>query len=224
MKLSLSKVIKTKRAAKITRKSHTPAPAQNTVQRWLPVQDVSAGILRRSDDRLVAVIRVEPAAFTLLSQAERARRIAALHEAIQALPGAVQICAVPRPIDLDAYITDLEAKLVEVDGSRKTILRGYVHYVRSLAASAGAMERRFYLLIPGGKGKGSREELLQRAGELVAALGRAELQAHLCSDQEVLDLLFCFFHPAQAAFERAAIPAVAPVYTTAKDVTEYGLD
>lgn len=220
----LPKVIKTKRSAKTTHKSRTPAPAGNTVQHWLPVRDVSNGILRRSDDRLVAVIRVEPAAFTLLSQAERARRIAALHEAIQALPGAVQICAVPRPIDLDAYITDLEAKLVEVDGSRKTILRGYVHYVRSLAASAAAMERRFYLLIPGWKDKGSREELLQRAGELVAALGRAELQAHLCSDQEVLDLLFCFFHPAQAAFERAAIPAVAPVYTTAKDVMEYGLD
>ncbi|KKM13034.1 hypothetical protein SY88_00235 [Clostridiales bacterium PH28_bin88] len=225
MKLPLPKVIKTKRSAKTTHKSRTPTPAGNTVQYWLPVRDVSNGILRRSDDRLVAIIRVEPAAFTLLSQAERARRIAALHEVIQALPGAVQVCAVPRPIDLDAYITGLEAKLVEVDGSRKTILRGYVHYVRGLAATAAAMERRFYLLVTGdGKNKGVREELLHRMMELVAALNRAELQAHLCSDQEVLDLLFCFFHPAQAAFERAAIPAVAPVYTTAKDVMEYGLD
>lgn len=225
MKLSLAKGIKTKRTAKTTHKSRTPVSAGNTVQRWLPVQDVSGGFLVRAGGHLVAVIRVEPAAFSLLSQAERARRITALHEAIQALPGAVQVCAVPRPIDLDAYITGLEAKLVEADGSRRGVLRGYVHYVRRLAANAEALERRFYVLIPGeGKDRGSREELQQRAHELVAALGRAELQARLCDDQEVLDLLFCFFHPAQAAFERAAILAVAPVYTTAKDVTDYGLD
>lgn len=224
-KLSLPKLVKPKHLVAVANKRPVSPVARQIVQNWLPVQDISSGLLMRSDGQLVAAIRVEPAAFTLLSEVERARRITALHEIIQALPGAVQICTIPRPIDLDIYIADLEAQMEDVYGSRKNVLRGYVNYVRRLAANAEALERRFYLLMPGGeKKKGTQDELLQRVRELVTALERAELQAHICSDQEVLDLLFCFFHPAQAAFERAVIPAAAPVYTTAKDVMQYGLD
>lgn len=220
-KLALPKMFKPKQPAAAGNKRAAASGVPPVVQNWLPVRHVFSGLLTRSDGRLAAVVRVEPAAFSLLSQAERTRRIAALHEAIQALPGPVQICAVPRPIDLDAYIADLEAQLADAEGSRKAVLRGYVQYVRRLAANAEAMERRFYVLMAGEEQqKGSPEELLQRVQEFVAALGRAELQAHLCDDQEVLDLLFCFFHPAQAAFERPAVPAVAPVYTTAKDVMD----
>jgi len=225
MKLALPGLAKVKRSSRPGSKDISSADTKHTVQQWLPVQDILGGFLVRADGYLAAVIRVEPAAFSLLSQTERARRITALHEAIQGLPGGVQVVSVPRPIDLDAYITDLEARQLEADGSRKAVLRGYVHYVRSLAANAEAMERRFYLLIAGeGRNRGEREELQQRTGELVQALARAELQVKLCNEQEVLDLLFCFFHPAQAAFERPAIPTAAPVYTTAKEVMDYGLD
>ncbi len=196
---------------------------KNTVQQWLPLRDIAGGCLVLAGGSVVAVVRVEPSPFTLLSAGERARRIAALHEAIQALPGPAQVCAIPRPIDLDAYLAELEARLAETDGSRRAVLRGYARYVRGLVAGAAAMERRFYVLLPGdGRKKGGREETMQRAGELVAALARADLAAHLCGDQEILDLLFCFFHPAQAAFERAEFPAAAPLYLTAGEVGDHG--
>ena len=191
----------------------TAAPA---VQDWLPVRDVVRGLLVRADGVLVAAVRVEPAPFGLLSERERERRIGALHEAIQALPGAVQIAVVPRPIDLDAYLGDLEGRLGEADGPRRALLRGYLSYVRSLVGGGEALERRFYVLIPanapGGARRGAREELTQRALEFVAALGRAELQAHPCDDREVVDLLFTWLHPAQAAFERPGDPGPAVRY------------
>ena len=193
------------------------APA---VQDWLPVADIDRGLIVRSDGVLVAAVRVEPAPFGLLSDRERERRIGALHEAIQALPGAVQIAVVPRPIDLDAYLRDLEGRLPEADGNRRTLLRGYLSYVRGLVGGGEALERRFYVLIPanaqGGSRRGAREELTQRAVEFVAALGRAELQAHLCDDREIIDLLFTWLHPAQAAFERPADPVPAPRYMPAE--------
>lgn len=194
-----------------------PVPrAGGSVQSWLPVQDVDRGVMVRSDGALVAVVRVEPSPFGLLSDRERERRISALHEAIQALPGAVQIAVVPRPIDLDAYLRDLEGCLREADGARRGLLRGYLAYVRSLVGSGEALERRFYVLIPvagaDAQRRGARDELLQRATEFVAALGRAELQAHLCDDREIIDLLFVWLHPAQAAFERAAETVPAPRY------------
>lgn len=195
------------------------------VQRWLPVRNIFFGLIHRYDGSLVGVIRVEPAAFGLLSPGEKNRRIAGLHEAIQTLTGAAQICAIPRPINLDAYITDLENRILEAEGSSKTMLRGYVQYVRSLVASAQAMERRFYVLMTeDGKKKGAREQLQQRMGEFVSALGRAELRAHICSDQEVLDLLFCFFHPAQAALERPTWPVSAPIYVMQREGMYYGLN
>lgn len=224
-KLAIPKLFKPRQSAAANSKKGAVSTVPPIVQNWLPVQYVSSGLIIRSDGRQVAVLRVEPASFNLLSEAERARRITGLHEAIQALPGSVQICSVPRPIDLDLYIAELERQLEEAEGSRKNILRGYVQYVRRLATNAEAMERRFYVLMAGEeKKKGSEEELLQKAQEFAAALGRAELQVHLCNDQEVLDLLFCFFHPAQAAFERLSFPAVAPVYATTKGGLSDGLD
>lgn len=206
-------------------KNSAPASERPVVQNWLPVQNISSGLMQRSGGWLVGAIRVEPAAFGLLSPEERSRRIAGLHEAIQALSGEAQICAIPRPINLDAYIAALENQSMEAEGSRKSMLRGYLQYVRRLVASAQAMERRFYVLMSEDrKKKGAREQLLQRMGEFVSALGRADLQAHICSDHEVLDLLFCFSHPAQAAFERATWPAVAPIYVTTKEGMNCGFN
>ncbi len=197
-----------------------PAPA---VQAWLPVADVDHGLIVRSDGALVAVVRVEPAPFALLSERERERRISALHEAIQSLPGAVQVAVVPRPIDLDSYLRDLEARLRDVDGPRRNLLRGYLSYVRSLVGSGEALERRFYVLIPAAgqdaKRRGARDELIQRTTEFVSALGRAELTAHLCNDREVIDLLYSWLHPAQAAFERPTEPVPAARYVPDSEVS-----
>lgn len=184
-----------------------------SVQSWLPVQDVRDAVMVRADGSSVAAVRVDPAPFALLSERERERRIAGLHEALQALPGSAQIAVVPRPLDLDAYLASLESFLVEADGARRGLLRNYLAYVRGLVTSAGALERRFYLLLPSGyRGPADRDELLQKARELVAALGRAELSAHLCDERELIDLLFVYAHPAQAAFERAELPAAAALY------------
>ncbi|MBS3976627.1 MAG: TraC family protein [Syntrophomonadaceae bacterium] len=199
-------------------------PGKAAVQAWLPVVDVSQGMLVRRDGSLAAVIRIEAAPFALLSERERERRIAAMREVIQMIPGQAQIVAVPRPIDLDAYLTSLDALATEAVGPRRSLLRGYLGYVRGLATSAGATERRYYILLPGERGrKESRDELAAKARDMVAALARADLQARICSDQEELDLLYVWLNPAQAAFERPSLPgAIAPVYLSAKEVATHG--
>ena len=134
--------------SKLPSKSKKPSNRQatinkrdNTVQNWLPIKDIKEGLIYHTDGKPVAVVRVEPSAFTLLSDREKERRISALFEAIQAVPGDMQIVAVPRPIDLDVYIKDLEEKLQETQGRRKAMLRGYTNYVRKITAGAEAMEK-----------------------------------------------------------------------------------
>lgn len=210
-------ILKSKILNKPSSRQVTISKKDNTVQNWLPIKDIKEGLIYHSDGKPVAVVRVEPSAFTLLSEREKERRISALFEAIQAVPGDMQIAAVPRPIDLDVYIKDLEEKLQETQGKRKTMLRGYANYVRKITAGAEAMEKRFFILIPGTK-KGE-DELLHKTQEFIGELGRAELDAHICSYQEILDMLFSFFHMAQAAFERAEeIETVAPYCSFRKEV------
>ncbi len=200
------------------RSSGTEARSHHSVQDWLPVRDVDRGLMVRDGGALVAVVRVEPAAFGLLSEGERDRRIGALHEAVQALPGAAQILVVPRPIDLDAYLGSLEATLAEAEGMRRSALRGYLGYVRAVVGGGEAQEHRYYVLLPAeGVRRSAREELVARAAEFVAALTRADLRAHLCDDAEILDLLYGWLHPAHAARERVEVaPPPAPRYVPEK--------
>lgn len=178
-----------------------PAHGHESVQSWLPVQDIDDGMFYRPDGKAVGVIRVQPAAFTLLSDRERERRVTTLFEAIQSLPGRAQIVAVPRPIDLDQYLRDLDSRHQEADGARKRLLHGYKSYVRTIVAHAEAMEKRFFVLIPNTTDQA--DELFQKMREFVANLERADLYSHICESREILDLQFTFFNAAQAAFERA---------------------
>ena len=196
-----------------------PARRVPTVQDWLPVRDVRRGVILRTDGTAVAVVRVEPAPFGLLSDAERERRIAAVHEAIQGLPGPAQIVVTSRPIDLDAYLLDLERRLAEAEGARRSLLRGYLGYVRGLAAGGEATERRFHVLLVGEAGRTDGEVVLQRASEFAAALARADLAAHVCEDRGVTDLLFSFLHPARAGTESADEPALTARYVPFKEGT-----
>ena len=196
-----------------------PTRRATAVQDWLPVRDVRRGVILRTDGTAVAVVRVEPAPFGLLSDAERERRIAAVHEAIQGLAGPAQIVVTSRPIDLDAYLLDLERRLAEAEGARRSLLRGYLGYVRGLAAGGEATERGFHVLLAGEAGRTEGQVALQRASEFAAALARADLAAHVCDDREVTDLLFSFLHPAHAATESAAEPAPAARYVPPREVT-----
>ena len=189
------------------------------MQDWLPVRDVRQGVILRTDGTAVAVVRVEPAPFGLLSVAERERRIAAVHEAIHGLAGPAQIVVTSRPIDLDAYLLDLERRLAEAEGARRSLLRGYLGYVRGLAVGGAATERRFHVLLVGEAGRMDGQAVLQRASEFAAALARADLAAHVCDDREVADLLFSFLHPARAGTESADEPAPATRYISPREVT-----
>ncbi|HHW02054.1 MAG TPA: conjugal transfer protein TraC [Thermoanaerobacterales bacterium] len=200
----------------------TTDDSMQTVQKWLPVDDIDGGLMKLKGGQVTAVVKVEPAPFTLLSEQEKDRRIKSLYEAFQALSYKVEIFCIPRPIDLDQYLNDLEDLLKETDPGRRPILRGYLNYVRGIVSSAEATERRFYILIP--EEKSRADELQKKVREFVALLSAAELKAEICSESEILDMLFCFFNPAQAAFERPGIVSAAPMVKTVEELIKDGVD
>ncbi len=199
------------------------AARKATAQAWLrgEVADVTGGLLVRGDGSLVAVLQVGPANTSLLSDRERAQRISALHEALQGIRDAYQILAVPRPIDLDAYLRHLEDLLREAGPKRRHLLSQYLAYVRRVVGTGEAQERRFYLLLPlaaqDAKRRGAADDLRQRAAEVAAALGRADLHTVVLDDRALMDLLHAWLHPSTSAFERADLASPATIYVPGGD-------
>ncbi|MTI85631.1 MAG: conjugal transfer protein TraC [Firmicutes bacterium] len=189
---------------------------KTSVQQWLPLKDVAGDVIHRKDGTVVAVLRVLPYNFGLKSKSEKKRTISAVHEALNGQREPLQILCQGRPVDLDKYLRYLESLTRDrgaVDNPfRRRLLQKYLKYVSDVAAGGEALERRYYILVPQAEGGHSREEVIQRAFELKGKLEGAGLTVDVCNEQEIIDLLFCFTHPVQAAFERP--PDVMPKITT----------
>ncbi|OPX88211.1 MAG: hypothetical protein A4E53_02103 [Pelotomaculum sp. PtaB.Bin104] len=183
-------------------------------QDWLPFYDVSDGVLKRRDGWLVSALKVEPLNIDLKSASEKKRIIRTVHEAFNGLWEAFQIICVGRPVDLDAYLQDLEDKVEKADSRRKKHLREYIRHVAGIVTGGEALEHRHYILLSQEPDTQAREELLKRSYEMAGDLKKSGLKVSLCTDVEIIDLLFTFTHPAQAAYEHApsfSRPKVPPL-------------
>lgn len=177
---------------------------RKTAQEWLPVKDVNNSLLVRGDKYLVAILKIEPVNISLLSDNEKKRIISALHEVINGAQEPMQWLSIGRSVDLDGYIAKLEQKAQDTqDFARKKLLKGYIRQAAEMAAGGDTLERRFYVLLARKQGKHADDELKSRARELASGIASAGLRAELCNDKQIIDLLFTFHQPGQAAFERA---------------------
>lgn len=184
----------------------TTVQTQPAVQDWMPVVDVFNSVIKRRDGHLVTAIRVQPLNMGLLSDKEQARKVAALHEILNGQQRHFQIVCIGRPVDLDGYIAKLDQLQRDAqDMIRRRILQNNMRQAAAMATGGEAIERRFYILLSQPPGKLAEQELMQRATELAASLSAMELFADVCDDRELMDLLFVFTHPAQAAYERMPV-------------------
>lgn len=187
----------------------TPASRPNGIssQQWLPIKDVSNGFIVRKDGALVCAIRVQPINLNLLSTNEKRRKVKSLEEVLNGTDYSIQIISIARPVDLDAYIAKLQKIRSQEENSIKHRLLGdYISQAAAVAVTGDALDRQFYILLdefPTNKHHQSEAILIRRATELISNLNSADLSSHLCSDEELRELLFIFTHPAQAAYERA---------------------
>lgn len=176
---------------------------KKAVQEWMPIFDVDGGMKRR-DDFLVMALEVIPKNIDLLSRNERKRIIANLHEIINGQQEYLSWVSLGRPVDLDQYLNNLEQKVKNTDDLvRKKILNIYIKQAVSMASSGETLERKFYIvIIEDQKIEHARQELENRIRELQSNLQAADLKSEICEDKELINLLFIFTHPTQAAFER----------------------
>ncbi|MGA2502099.1 MAG: TraC family protein [Tepidisphaeraceae bacterium] len=181
---------------------------KKSAQDWLPFKDIVSNAIHKRDGSMVAVLRVDPMNISLKSDHEKQRIISAVHEAINGQREPIQIICLPRALDLDQYLSSLNDRLKNTtDNLKRRLLAEYVRYVAGLVTEGDVLERRYYILLeqkPGaGKRQNQREELQKRCYEFAGSLGASGLLVRMCGDPEIIDLLFSFLAPRQAAYESA---------------------
>ncbi|ADL07208.1 hypothetical protein [Thermosediminibacter oceani] len=190
---------------------------KKSVQEWLPVIDITENFVKLKDGRYVSILKVRPLNIGLKSDNEKKRIIHSVFEALNGLKEPLQIFSMGRPVDLDPYIQSLNTKSrEEINITKKRLLQEYLKYVASIATGGEAIERRFFIMLSGKE----KDELKTKAHELAANLDKSGLKAEMCTDQDIIDLLFCFSHPSQAAFERPPAftgPYLPPTYFSGGD-------
>ncbi|WKV10343.1 hypothetical protein Q2T46_02970 [Thermoanaerobacterium sp. CMT5567-10] len=185
---------------------------KKAVQDWFPVKDIGDDTILLKDGRYVCALRVWPLNIGLKSESEKKKIIQSMYETLNGLKDTMQIFSIGRPVDLDSYIGFLQSKSKEeVNMTKRKLLQEYLKYVASIVTSGEAIERRFFIMISGKE----KEELKVKIYELASNLEKSGLKSDITTDQELIDVLFSFTHPAQAAFEKAPAfngPYLPPVF------------
>lgn len=196
-----------------------PDPSAESSSRWVAdrVRAVADGLLwRGGDGAVVSVVRVEPVAMGLLSEREQVARVEGLHEALHVVTGAFQIVSVQRAVDLDAYLADLDGTVRDATApQQRALAREYREYVRGLVSGGEVREQRYYLLLgpdPTNQGAWKEPDASKAGVDMVAALGKAGLTAHVADATEIVDLLATALQPGRRADEPVVEPARLPVW------------
>lgn len=195
----------------------TPAPSAPptlTTQQWLPVADLHDGFLFRPDGGVVAGVAIRPPALGLKSQAEQGQLVQGLQVALDGTGCPVQILTLPRPIDLDRYLADLDVRLQDTpNGDRRRVLGDYLRWVAGLVRQGEAVERRSYVLLSR-SGPDAVAEHRTTLRALLDDLSRLRgVEAAALTDADWRQLLFLAFHGQRAAFEPApADRRATPLY------------
>ena len=199
-------------------KPKKPTPAEQaawSAQAWLPLRDLRGGLLIRQDGAMVAGLSIAPYSLALKSTREQTQAVDVLTEALNGLDCAWQWLSLYRPVDLNAYLHQVDGTLETTpQGKRRQVLADYLRWATGLVRAGETVERKYYLLLTRTSkdaGNEHRNTLQHLSGTLNGLRG---FQATPLDDAAWRELLFLAFHAEQAAFEPIpdGFSAQAPVY------------
>lgn len=202
----MKNLFKKKKVEEISEEEKVQQKRERTAQQWIPVADIDGPTIVRKDDVLVKMIRIFPENLDLYSDREKRRKIEALAEGLNGETEHFKFFCIGRPVDLNIYLSWLQDKAKqESDFVRKNLLKGYIQQASKMASSGETMERRFYIVLTKPNGNKALMELNSRVEEFKEKFSDAELEAVICDEDEMMDVLDLFANPNQAGVEKTTI-------------------
>ena len=178
--------------------------AKGSARSQIGIKEVKDGILILPDNRYRSVLSTSSVNFELQSENEQDVIVDAFQSFLNSLTVPIQILVRVRELDIDRYLEDFQAKLMdESEDIYKKQLDNYSEFIRKLVAGNKILSRRFYLVIPhDNKNKEDfntvKEQLMLEQEIIIKGLEKIGMTARQLSSLEVLDLFYSFYRPDQA--------------------------
>jgi hypothetical protein len=210
---------------------------KHSTQDFLEFEQIREGIMILKNKSLRAVIAISSLNFALKSKEEQQAIIYLFREFLNSLDFSTQILIHSRRINISGYLDKLrEFEEKEENDLLKMQISEYRNFIEEIVAGGNIIQKSFYAIIPfaftesiemarGKKPKlpkitvlteeefqRAKNQLLQRVEFVVLGLRKCGLQSIPLNSQELIELLWTFYHPQEA--EKGYYPEIPPELIT----------
>lgn len=116
------------------------------MQDFLPIKNLSNGIIETVDGRYIKILEIEPINFLLRSDEEQMNIISSFASWLKISPMRLQIKSITRKADSDKHIAMVRKELAEEDNEKcKELSEDYIRLIKDIG-NREALTRRFFLV------------------------------------------------------------------------------
>ena len=116
------------------------------VQDFLPIKNLSNGIIETVDGRYIKILEIEPINFLLRSDEEQMNIISSFASWLKISPMRLQFKSITRKADSDKHIAMVQKELAEEDNEKcKELSEDYIRLIKDIG-NREALTRRFFLV------------------------------------------------------------------------------
>ncbi len=174
------------------------------VQDYLPIDQISNGIIKTTDGRYIKILEIEPVNFLLRSEDEQFNIISSFAAWLKISPMQLQFKSITRRADSDKHVTMVKQELQNEESDRcRHLGEGYIRLIRDVG-SREALTRRFFLIFQYEEfRRGDADDYGQVIGMMQAAEQTARAYFFQCGnailspkdpDEAMAEILYMYFN------------------------------
>lgn len=116
------------------------------VQDFIPIKNITHGIVETTDGRYIKILEIEPINFMLRSSEEQFSIISSFASWLKISPMRLQFKSITRKADSDKHVAMIQEELAEEENEQcKSLGEGYIRLIKDVG-SREALTRRFFLI------------------------------------------------------------------------------
>ena len=176
---------------------------QETVQDFIPIKNIRAGIIETVDGRYIKILEIEPINFMLRSESEQLNIITTFANWLKISPTRLQFKSITRKADSDRHIAILRKELEKERSKKcKELGEGYIKLIKEVGMEE-ALTRRFFLIFEYESPQRIYDDFSTAYSALKAAEQNAKAYFGLCGnsileykdeDEVTAEILYAFFN------------------------------
>ncbi len=164
-------------------------------EEWVPVRNITNGIITLDNGYMVAGVKVEPKNIFILDQQQRYNIINALRTFYNNIDYEFWLICAGRPVDINVYLATLQVQYNNSNNAeiRKLLIQDINKANMFMSTQTNAVDTEYYILF-----KEKRPEIIQkRLQNLISGLANCTLNGKQASNDDLRMLIDNFFNGAQ---------------------------